>query len=263
MSEKFEQKKSLGQNFLNSDYIPKKMCEAANLQAGETVLEIGPGTGALTKELLARGAKVVAIEADARAISTLEETFQNEIAQQQLSLHHHDAREIYPSEFNLTPLQYKVVANIPYYLSGLLFRSLLDTDCQPNTLVFLVQKEVGERIARDQKESLLSMSVKVFGTPHYITTVKKGHFSPPPKVDSAIIAVNNISQDNFKLVTPNHFFHLLHLGFGQKRKQLVGNLSREFNRLDLEHLFSELNIEQKARAEDLTLKNWLDLASKL
>ena len=138
MTEKFEHKKSLGQHFLNSDYVPKKMCDAGNIQKGDIVLEIGPGTGILTRELLERGAEVVAVEADARAISSLEETFPEEIARHQLTIHHHDARKLNPSQFNLEKQGYKVVSNIPYYLSGLLFRSLLDTECQPNTLVFLI-----------------------------------------------------------------------------------------------------------------------------
>ena len=101
MAEKFEHKKSLGQNFLNSDYAPKKMCDAADLEIGEVVLEIGPGTGALTKELLARGAKVVALEADLRAIESLEATFAAEISAGQLIIHHHDARTVKPGDFGL------------------------------------------------------------------------------------------------------------------------------------------------------------------
>ncbi len=263
MSEKFEHKKSLGQHFLNSDYVPKKMCDAANLQAGDIVLEIGPGTGILTKEILARGARVVAIEADARAILSLEESFPDAIARGQLTIHHHDARTLVPSQFNLEKQGYKVVSNIPYYLSGHLFRSLLDTDCQPTTLVFLIQKEVAERIARDKKESLLSLSIKVFGDPTYICTVKRGHFTPPPKIDSAIVAIRDISQNNFAEISTKDFFQILHLGFGQKRKQLLGNLSNSFPRPALEELFSDLKIPTTVRAEDLPLTIWLKLAQKL
>lgn len=263
MSEKFEHKKSLGQHFLNSDYVPKKMCDAAGELAGKTVLEIGPGTGALTREILARGAKVIAVEADARAIASLERTFPEAIARGQLTLHHHDARELEPSQFNLENKGYIVISNIPYYLSGQLFRSLLDTNCQPLTLVFLIQKEVAERIARDKKESLLSLSVKAFGTPTYICTVKKGHFTPPPKVDSAILAVYDISQDNFNRLDKELFFTILHLGFGQKRKQLLGNLSHTYTRADLERVFSSLHIKTDVRAEDISLPIWISLTLAL
>jgi 16S rRNA (adenine1518-N6/adenine1519-N6)-dimethyltransferase len=263
MPDKFEHKKSLGQHFLNSDYVPKQMCDAADIQVGDIVLEIGPGTGVLTKEILARDAKVVAIEADERAISSLAETFPDEIARHQLTIHHHDARTLNPAEFNLEKQSYKVVSNIPYYLSGHLFRTLLDTDYQPNTLVFLIQKEVAERIARDPKESLLSLSVKVFGDPSYICIVKRGHFTPPPKIDSAIVAIKNISKERLEDTKPENFFHLIHLGFAQKRKQLLGNLSVEFNRDTLSQVFSEEGIEQTVRAEDVPLPTWLSLTQKL
>ncbi|MCA9359784.1 ribosomal RNA small subunit methyltransferase A [Candidatus Kaiserbacteria bacterium] len=263
MTEKFEHKKSLGQHFLNSDYVPKKMCDAGNIQKGDIVLEIGPGTGILTRELLERGAEVVAVEADARAISSLEETFPEEIARHQLTIHHHDARKLNPSQFNLEKQGYKVVSNIPYYLSGLLFRSLLDTECQPNTLVFLIQKEVAERIARDKKESLLSLSVKIFGNPTYICTVKRGHFTPPPKIDSAIVAVNEVGRQKLSSITSEQFFNIIHLGFAQKRKQLLGNLSGEFPRPNLELIFQELSLPLDIRAEDIPLENWIKLTEKL
>ena len=168
MKEKFEHKKSLGQHFLNSDYVPKKMCDAAAIAAGDIVLEIGPGTGVLTREILLRGGRVIAIEADARAIAELQTTFPEEISNHQLVIHHHDARTLDLEEFGLKQGSFKVVSNIPYYLSGFLFRTILESNCQPNTLVFLIQKEVAERIARDEKESLLSLSIEVFGEPSYI-----------------------------------------------------------------------------------------------
>lgn len=263
MSEKFEHKKSLGQHFLTSDYAPKKMCDAAALQEGDIVLEIGPGTGALTKEILARGARVIALEADLRAIESLNETFANEITDGQLTIHHHDAREIEPTQFGLINQQYKVVANIPYYISGLLFRTLLESECQPNTLVFLVQKEVATRIARDKKESLLSLSVKVFGNPTYICTVSRGHFTPPPKVDSAVIAISNISQEKLAGVTKESFFTILHLGFGQKRKQLIGNLSAHYDRVAVANILAEAKLTPTVRAEDISIETWLFLVKKL
>lgn len=259
----FEHKKSLGQHFLNSDYVPKQMCDAAELENGDTVLEIGPGTGILTKEILARGAKVVAVEADVRAIESLRESFPHEIADERLIIHHADARELFPSELGLRAGEYKVVANIPYYISGLLFRQLLDTEFQPNTLVFLIQKELAERIAREKKESLLSLSIKAFGNPSYICTVKRNHFTPPPKVDSAVVCVRNISQNALSKTSSEHFFELLHLGFGQKRKQLLGNLSNRYEREEVCDVFDRLGIDQTIRAEDLNLDKWVRLAESL
>lgn len=260
---KFEHKKSLGQHFLNSDYVPQKMCDAAELQVGDVVLEIGPGTGMLTKEILARGAKVIALEADERAIASLKESFPDAIARSELTIHHHDVRNLELTQFGLEDRGFKVVSNIPYYLSGILFRNLLESNCQPNTLVFLIQKEVAERIAREEKESLLSLSIKAFGEPSYVCTVKRGHFNPPPKIDSAIVAVKNINRDNFSNLDSERFFHLLKLGFGQKRKQLLGNLAHDFPREKLTNIFEQLNLSLDIRAEDIPLEKWLDLALKL
>lgn len=200
---KFETKKSLGQHFLNNARVPELMADAGNVKGGDIVLEIGPGTGALTRELLKRGASVIAFEADIRAVESLKETFSAEImaqntrpdlVQRGLTVVHGDVREIDLKALGLRPSAFKIVANIPYYLSGMLFRLFLESDIQPTDLVFLVQREVAERIARDKKESLLSLSIKVFGEPKYVKTIGKGNFTPPPKIDSAIIAITNISK---------------------------------------------------------------------
>lgn len=259
----FAHKKSLGQNFLNSDYVPKRLCDAAAVGPNDTVFEIGPGTGALTRELLARGAAVVALEADVRAIEILEETFAEAIRSGQLRLHHADARKLHPAEYGLTDHAFKVVANIPYYLSGLLLRTLLESNVQPTILVFLMQKELVDRIARSEKESLLSLSVKAFGHPTYVTTIKRGHFTPPPKVDSAILAVANINRTNFNDFTSSEFFSLLQLGFGNKRKQLAGNLSQKYEKNVVLKAFQSLDLRSTVRAEDISLTRWLALAKIL
>lgn len=265
--DRFIAKKSLGQHFLTSKIVPGWMCDAAALSAGEVVLEIGPGTGVLTRELLARGVRVIGLEADTRAIQVLEDTFGEEMGAGQLTLHHTDVRELDLGTFGLVPQGYKVVANIPYYLSGHLFRTFLETDTQPNTIVFLVQKEVAKRAAsdpkRDEKESILSLSVKAYGTPTYIRTVGRGHFAPPPQVDSAIIAINGINKNSFIDLSETFFFELLHLGFGQKRKQLLGNLSTRFDREEVLHSFSTLDLPTTVRAEDIAIDIWLQLAQKL
>ncbi len=266
----FKAKKSLGQYFLNNMRIPQLMADAGNVVKGDTVLEIGPGTGVLTRELLARGARVVAIEADARAIASLEASFKSEITSKNLVIIHADIRE-FPrgplgnslTELGIIEHTYKVVANIPYYLSGMLFRTFLESHLQPSTLVFLVQKEVAERIGRDPKESLLSLSIKVFGDPKYVLTVKKGNFTPSPKVDSAIIAITNISHTKFRNITEADFFRILHAGFAAKRKQLLGNLARIFPREELLHIFSTLGLKEDVRGEDLTIEVWLTLVSAL
>ncbi len=261
--EKIDAKKSLGQHFLNNPHVPKLMVNAANIAPGDTVLEIGPGTGALTRELLLQGARVIALEADARAVESLQEPFKDEIAAQNLIIHHADVRKTELPNFDLTEHTYKVVANIPYYLSGKLFRTFLESNIQPSTLVFLVQKEVALRIARDKKESLLSLSVKAYGEPPYVKTVRKGNFTPQPKIDSAIIAIDNISHDRFGELDEVFFFEVLHLGFAAKRKQLLGNLSKKFDRDKLTNIFSTLSIQPSTRGEDLPIEIWLKLVREV
>lgn len=259
----FVQKKSLGQNFLTSDVVPKWLCDAAKLQPEELVLEIGPGTGRLTTELLARGVKVIAVEVDARAIVELEKTFATAISTGQLTLLHSDARTLDVAAYGLLDQQFKVVANIPYYLSGLLLRSVLESDIQPNSLVFLMQKELVARIATDPKESLLSLSVKLFGEPRYVKTVSRGHFFPIPKVDSAILLVEGITRKNVSAVSGEDFFSLLHLGLGSKRKQLLGNLSQVHPREQVSASLASLGLSQTIRGEDVRLADWLALAKLL
>ncbi len=262
---KFETKKSLGQHFLNGKRVPALMAEAGNVTKGDVVLEIGPGTGVLTRELLLRGATVIALEADNRAIEVLADTFKPEIANKQLVLFHNDVRALALDDLHplITLGKYKVVANIPYYLSGHLFRTFLESEVQPTDLVFLVQREVAERIARDKKESLLSLSVKVYGEPHYIKTIGRGNFTPPPKIDSAVIAITGISKERLKDIREEDFFTIIHIGFASKRKQLIGNLSAVYPRESLVHIFSTLGIREDVRAEDLSLNLWLSLVEAL
>lgn len=265
---KFETKKSLGQHFLTTPTVPKWMCDAASVIKSDLVLEIGPGTGILTHELLARGATVIALEADSRALVVLEETFSKEITEGQLMLHHTDVRDFELKTIEqLKEHQFKVVANIPYYLSGLLFRMMLESQTQPSLLVYLVQKEVAKRITvskqRGEKESILSLSVTAYGTAKYVKTVSRGHFSPAPNVDSAIILVEHINRNNFKNLKESFFFELLHIGFGQKRKQLLGNLSKYYDRSILTNIFSTLSLPISTRAEDVSLEKWLELGESL
>lgn len=256
-------KKSLGQHFLNNTNVTTLIVETGNVEKGDTVLEIGPGTGVLTRELLNRGAKVIAIEADVRAVESLKETFSSEITSQNLTIIHGDVRTLDISALGLRPHAYKLIANIPYYITGFLFRMFLEHDIQPSIMVFLVQKEVAERIARDKKESLLSLSVKAFGTPRYVKTVGKGNFTPPPKIDSAIISISNISKDNFKEISQEFFFSVLHEGFKSKRKQLFGNLTTLTDREVLTRIFTSVPLSEKIRGEDVSLPEWLVLAQLL
>jgi 16S rRNA (adenine1518-N6/adenine1519-N6)-dimethyltransferase len=253
-------KKSLGQNFLNSATVPRWLADAALVTPTDRILEIGPGTGVLTRELLNRGAIVTAIETDRRLIKILEENFAPEIARGQLNIIAADVRTT-PQHTYVPETPYKLVANIPYYLSGFLLRHFLESQTPPSVLVFLMQKEVVERITRSKKSSILSLSVAAFGKATYVKTVGRGHFQPQPKVDSAILAVNDISHQALpSRELQKCFFTLLHAGFGSKRKQLAGNL-RSF--IAVEQLTTWLEAQKlppTVRAEDLSIEQWLLLA---
>lgn len=243
-------KKSLGQHFLHAKPYLNAVADAAHIKEGETVLEVGPGEGTLTEVLLERGAKVVAIEKDSRLISVLRERF----AGKKFEVIEGDALEFDSAKLKIE--NFKLVGNIPYYITGALFKKFLTAAHQPSTLVFLIQKEVAERIARSKKESILSLSIKAYGTPKYIKTVPAGAFSPPPKVDSAILAVEHISRNNFVNATHEaKFFELVKKGFSQKRKLLKNNLGPDHS-----SFLQKAVVDDKARAEDVPLEQWLALS---
>jgi 16S rRNA (adenine1518-N6/adenine1519-N6)-dimethyltransferase len=194
--EKFNHKKSLGQNFLKSERALTEIIESAQIEKNEWVLEIGPGLGVLTEKLLKNGARVLAVEKDKNLIEILNKKFQEEIKNDQLFILEQDALLL---DINNSPIKsssYKIIANIPYYITGEILRLALSAWRQPKKIVFMLQKEVAKRIcATDQKESLLSISVKIFGEPKLISIVKAGSFVPAPKVDSAILEIKNISKN--------------------------------------------------------------------
>jgi 16S rRNA (adenine1518-N6/adenine1519-N6)-dimethyltransferase len=264
-------KKSLGQHFLRSKTAIKQIVDAAHLSPDDTVLEIGPGEGALTDALLESGARVVAVETDARCIEKLEERFALAIDKKRLLLIEGDIRNdaVQKMLFNKKycgTLPYKLVANIPYYITGMLFRLFLETLRQPTRIVFLVQKEVAQLIvAKDHKEGILSLAVKAYGTPRYVATVKREAFTPPPKVDSAIIAIEDISRARLEGLPDEDYFRVIKAGFGAKRKMLLGNLSKEFGtpRETLETIFRDIGIDAHARGEDLAAPKWLLLAKSI
>ncbi len=254
-------KKSLGQNFLTSRTVVERMVETAHINKQDTVLEVGPGKGVLTEVLLEKARKVVAVEKDNNLIKFLEEKFAKEIQSGQLELISGDILKFNPLQDKLK--KYKLVSNIPYYITGALFKKILSSDTHPKTIVLLVQKEVAERIAKDKKESVLSLSVKVYGTPRYIKKVPARFFKPKPKVDSAILLIENISKDFFSQCSEENFFTLIKAGFAHKRKKLIRNLEPVFNRKQVGDVFTSCNISLDARAEDIPLEKWKCLSTKL
>jgi 16S rRNA (adenine1518-N6/adenine1519-N6)-dimethyltransferase len=288
MEEELKAKKSLGQNFLKSESALIAIVGAANIDQNDTVLEIGPGKGALTEKILASGSKLIAIEKDNDLIDFLTEKFSEEISTGQFELINMDILEFDESKISS---KYKLIANIPYYITGLIIRKFLSAKNQPEKAVLLVQKEVAERIVSrpeingsdknpKEKENLLSLSVKIYSDPKLIKKVPAGSFVPAPKIDSAIIALENINKNKLLTLSKSKkqpaveiedlFFELIHAGFAHKRKTLLKNLKKSdflknYN-IDFEEIkktLVELKRDPKVRAEDLTLSNWLCLIEKV
>lgn len=247
-------KKSLGQHFLTSRGAIAAIIDSADLNKKDVVLEIGPGKGILTEALLEKVGQVIAVEKDHELFLWLGIQFANEIRTKKLILLNEDILDYEPKG------DYKIVANIPYNITGAIMEKFLSAKHQPSTMVLLVQKEVAERIvAKNEKESILSLSVKVYGEPKYIQTVKAGSFNPAPKVDSAILQINNISRNKFKQakITEDDFFKIVKTGFAHKRKTISNNL-KEFKLS--EDKLNACGAKMIDRAEDLTLDQWLCLA---
>lgn len=253
-------KKQFGQNFLHNETILKTIIQAGDVQVGDAVLEIGPGRGALTEHLLAAGATVIAIEKDQEMVDVLLETFPAETGKKgTLGLSQGDVLKMSIGSLFEKVDSYKVIANIPYYITGAILEHIFSQEKLPSVAVLMVQKEVAERIARNEKkESILSISVKAYGKPEYIKTVGRGNFAPAPGVDSAILRVSNISKELFinNRISERDFFSVLKQGMGQKRKTLVNNLK---SLVDQEKLIAYLvsrNYSEKIRPEDLVLEDW-------
>lgn len=252
--------KHLGQNFLTSKKIVEDIVRAADLKPDDVVLEVGPGKGILTEAILEKipQGKLIVIEKDKRLIELLTQKF---CYSKNLGVVHDDILKFNPIGHGLVVNGYKIVANIPYYITSRFLRNFLQSDFQPSKMVLMIQKEVAERIiAKDKKESILSVSVKVYGEPRIIKRVPASYFSPRPKVDSAILLIDNISKSFFdecarpSLAHEKEFFSLVKQGFSSKRKLLKNNL--KLLNTECSTIFRKCKIAGKARAEDLSPENW-------
>ncbi|MCM2338929.1 MAG: 16S rRNA (adenine(1518)-N(6)/adenine(1519)-N(6))-dimethyltransferase RsmA [Burkholderiales bacterium] len=269
-------KKSLGQNFLKSILALNKITEGGEISKEDIILEIGPGKGALTEKLLEKASCVIAVEKDRELFIFLQEKFKKEIDNKKLILINEDILNFKISSHfsSLRPSsstswdpreaqnqkifknsKYKIIANIPYNITGAILKKFLEEEIQPERMVLMVQNEVAKRIvANNEPESILSISVKAYGEPKIVMKVPARYFSPAPKVDSAIISIKNISRKLFieNKIDEKEFWKLIHAGFAHKRKKLSSNLK---------NLVSETikkDLENK-RAEELKLKEWIDI----
>lgn len=242
----------LGQHFLIHSWAARALAHAVAVQPGEAILEIGPGKGVLTKELLMMG-PVIAVEKDSELVLKLRDTFASELQSERLKLIEADVRDVSPESLGLE--SYVLAANIPYYITGEIIRQFLTARNQPRALALLVQKEVAQRIT-SKKESILSLSVKAYGVPRIAEKVPRKHFSPPPSVDSAILVIEKVTKDFFSDISEDDFFRVVHAGFASKRKFVSNNLAVAFGKEKSLAALSEAKISEKARAENVALEEW-------
>lgn len=245
-------KKSLGQHWLFDSKSLGAICDAANIQPTDTVLEIGPGLGPLTVELTQRAKKVVAVEFDEQLARELPAR----VPAVNLQVFHSDIMH-----FDLTqlPKSYKVVANVPYYITSAIVRLLTESAVPPVSITLLVQKEVAQRIAADAGDmSILAVSAQFYAEPELGLIVSADKFDPPPKVDSQIITLRMRPQPLFADVTPKAFFRVVKAGFSEKRKTLRNSLSGglALSKEESEALLKKAGVDPGARAEQLGLDAW-------
>ncbi len=259
--------KSFGQNFLVDRAVLERIVEAAEVAPSDTILEVGAGTGVLTRELAKRARRVVAVELERDMLALLQETtrgFSN-VELMARNLLYVDPVEIFDRE------PYKLVANLPYYITAPTFRHFLESGNPPRLLVVMVQYEVAQRIVAEPGDlSLMGVSVQFYGKPRIIARVPARAFYPAPKVDSAILRVDVHSQDDamHKALTQkerDRFFRVVQAGFSEKRKQLHNALGRGLHVKDekAREWLAKAGIDDSRRAETLSIEEWLRIAKEV
>jgi len=247
--------KRLGQNFLMDPANLQKVIAAAQVSPGDSVLEVGPGLGSLTRLLAQQAARVVAVELDERLIPPLKEVLGGYT---NVTVIQGDILSLPPASWG-QPAGYLVVANIPYYITSALIRHLLETRPQPARMVLTVQKEVAERIcAGPGKLSLLALSVQVYGEPRLAAHIPSGAFYPPPQVDSAVVRIDLLPEPRIPPPLLDGFFRLAKAGFSQKRKNLKNALAggMHWTSAQAEAFLAQAGIDSRRRAETLSIEEW-------
>jgi len=249
-------KKSLGQNFLHDPLSLERIVNAASLTSEDTVVEVGPGTGVLTKRLAALARRVIAVELDDRLIPILAQLPEN-VHIVNADILTTDVEKLVGSE------PYKVVANLPYYITSAILRHTLEIAHKPTLMVLTVQQEVADRlVAKPGDMSVLAVSMQYYGTPKIVGRIGSAAFYPRPGVASAIVKIDVFPQPQVQVPDDASFFKVVRAGFSQKRKQiknaLGGGLAMEHAQA-AEHL-TKAGIDPTRRAETLTIEEWAALA---
>ena len=262
----FKPKKSLGQHFLIDEAVLERILSAAELSPGDIVVEIGPGLGVLTEGLARRGARVIAVELDSKLVALLKKRL---AAFSDVKITRADILKVTPQRLlqnNLPASElvrgYKVIANLPYYITSPVLRHFLEAQPRPSEMVVMVQKEVGEAIAATPgKMRLLSVKAQFYSKPAIISYVPAASFYPPPKVDSVILRLDVYSRPPIEVSDVAGFFDIVMHGFSAPRKQLRNSLAHSLGMPpgQVASLLEQAGIEGKRRAETLSLEEWREL----
>lgn len=258
-------RKGLGQNFLADPVHLDRIVAAAELEPDDLVLEVGPGAGTLTVRLAALAGHVVAVELDQALLPALEEVL---AGQPNITIVQGDILKLDPGRLTIAncPLpiaHYKVVANLPYYITSAVIRHLLTASRPPRSMVLTVQLEVAQRmVANPPNMSLLAVSVQFYARPELVARIPAGAFYPVPKVDSTIVRLVLWERPPFDVPDPDVFFRVVRAGFGQRRKQLHNALKGglHLSNDEVRRLLTEVSISPQRRAETLTLEEWAELS---
>lgn len=260
-------KKQFGQNFLISEHVLEQIVTAADIQPEDTIIEVGPGLGVLTRELCLRAKKIVALEKDRIMLEVLKETIleQTPGAKNKITFLEQDALNFDPSTDPLTKHSYKLVANLPYNVATPILENFLVraaySHTQPQQIVVLVQKEVAEKIcAKTGDHSVLSLAFQPFGSAKIVSTVPPGSFFPAPKVTSSILHITPYETPLLPEDILPIYIKLLHAAFSQKRKMLHTSLGQIMSKEEVAALLSKAHISPDIRPQNMSLENWITLA---
>jgi 16S rRNA (adenine1518-N6/adenine1519-N6)-dimethyltransferase len=252
-------RKRLGQHFLIDRDALQQVLAAAEIAADDTVLEIGPGQGILTRELAQKAGRVIAVELDDNLAGQLKREM---TSLPNVTIINEDILKIDPADVLPKTEKYKVVANLPYYITSPVLRHFLEASRKPTLMVVMVQREVAETIvAGPGKMSLLSVSVQFYGRPAIIGQVPAKSFYPAPKVDSAILRIELYPEPAVAADDADSFFETVRAGFTSPRKQLANSLAYglKIPKADVAHLLAKADIAPQRRAETLNLEEWAQL----
>ena len=254
-------KKSLGQNFLVDANVLRQIVRAAEVTRDDLVIEVGPGAGTLTEPLALAARHVIAVELDQNLVAILRQTF---VDRPNITVVHADVLNLDIDKLLAAQpsLAYKVVANLPYYITSAAIRKFLDHRHKPSLMVLMVQQEVAQRIlAKPGELSLLAVSVQYYAAPTLVMRLPAGAFYPAPTVDSALVRLDVHAQP--RTVSPQRFFQVVSAGFSQKRKQLRNSLAGglRISTSESEDLLRRAGIDHQRRAQTLTLEEWERLAT--